>query len=842
MLKLLFFSICFLCFGYSFSQVAQFHFDEESGTTTTTESISGTTFTIANKFNRPERIAGIVGDALRLDATSTWAYHNTYVIPNISKQLTVEVWYTTEAFVPEPAGLLSQESAGAGISVEVDRFGRVSMALHAGSTRITLKSTRMLEPYKWYHIAATVDLSAGLARVIVNGEQWAQSTFSSTFDAITLSNSPLYIGRHSFEKTEGGFIVSALNGAIDELSIFNTVLSDDQLNTRYQNHASAVPDLSIAPEVRHANDNLRPKYHAMPSTSWTNEPYGLIFYNGKYHLFFQKNPNGPFLYFMHWGHLSSPDLVNWTEEKIALAPGASSFDSFGVWSGTTIAGTDDKPVIIYTGVDGVKAGMGVAFPEDDDLERWTKYAGNPVVAAPPAGYAHMDFRDPYVWKAGSTYYMIVGSGLQSNGGGILFTYKSTDLKTWSNIAPLYRRSDTDVTGKFWEMPFFIPIGNDKWILQVLPTPDGPKRARSLYWIGKFENEKFVPDFQVPKDLELISENLLAPAIGRDDQGRTTYMGILPDDRDVNAQVQAGWRHTFSLPRITRLLKDSTLGFYPHPNICRLRGEHKQVVNRKVARNTSFNLPEISGNQKELKFTIKADSASRFLIQLFKHADTQEFVSLIFDLKRNKIGLDRRFSTLSPALKDNRESTYIFDHRDSIRVQIYLDRSTIEVFVDNVVTFSCRAYPSRVESNKVDLVVSDGAVEIIQLDAWDMNSMNATASIEVCEPSADELPEALKKPRVITSPVTSILIEEVREAAFSLYPNPAESQLNIVYSGSRLSAGSIAEVYSSTGKLLESFPLKTNFESLDVKHLEAGIYFVRIRYKKDIQNFKVIIIR
>jgi sucrose-6-phosphate hydrolase SacC (GH32 family) len=490
----------------------------------------------------------------------------------------------------------------------------------------------------------------------------------------------------------------------------------------------------------------------------------------------------------------------------------------------------------------VKAGIGVAFPNNDDLIEWTKYSGNPVIQSPPPGYAHMDFRDPYVWKVGGTYYMIVGSGLQNNGGGILFTYKSTDLKNWTSVTPLFRRTDVAVTGNFWEMPFFIPIGDNKWVLQVLPTPQPGKRARSIYWIGKFENEKFIPDFEAPKDLEIINENLLAPAVGWDEENRLSYIGILPEDRDVNAQVAAGWRHTFSIPRIVRLLKDSTLGYYPHPNLCRLRTNPLQIENRVINRNTSFNLPEFSGDQMELRFTVKADSASRFLIQVFKHQDATEFVSLVFDLKKNIVGLDRRFSTLSSALKDNREATYIFNHKDTIDVQIYLDHSTIEVFVDNLVTFSCRAYPSRAESNKIDFVVSDGAAKIIALKSWQMQPMNVSASIDVCEPSQEELPDALRKPPVISGPVTDIEIIEIREKAFMLYPNPAGESFIIDYRGARMPTAATLEIFDSTGALMRTVVLKTQDQKIDVSEMNAGIYFTRIRYGKNSQMFKVIIIR
>jgi sucrose-6-phosphate hydrolase SacC (GH32 family) len=819
-------------------EVAHFAFDEATGVMTTVESVHNTTFSILNKYNRPERIAGVAGNALRLDATSTWAFNNSFALAGIQKQLTIESWYTTESFAPEIGAIVSQENGTGGFSLEVGPFGNVSLAFFADGTRFTLKSEKLLEKYKWNYVVATIDLDAKIARVLVNNEQWAKLDLPALYNSLTLAASPFYIGRHSVYKENGGFIITALNGAVDEVSFSSVILPDVDIAARYAAHSSIVPDLTIDPALRHAGDFLRPQFHAMPNTSWTNECYGMTFDQGRYHMFFQKNPNGPFLFFMHWGHLSSPDLVNWTEEKIALAP-SPGFDSYGMWSGTTTVDQNQKPVIIYTGVDGVKAGIGLAYPNDDNLVSWKKFTGNPVIAGPPSNFQHMDFRDPFVWKVGSTYYMIVGSGLQNNGGGILFTYKSTDLKTWQTITPLYRSADVANNGVFWEMPFFKKINDkDEYILQVLPTPNAGKRAKSIYWVGKFTGERFTPYFSKPKELEVINENLLAPAVGDDEQGRPYYIGIIPEDRNSADQVKAGWRHTFSVPRVMRLLKDSTLGYYPHPNLCRLRGAESTVTNRKILRNTNFNIPEFEGNQVEMDFKVKADSASRFIIQVLKNADTQEFTSLVFDLKKNVVGLDRRFSTLSNALKDNRESSYVFDHKDTISVNIFIDHSIVEIFVDNLVVFSCRAYPSRETSNKIDFIVSDGAAEIIEAHAWQMAAMRTSNGAEVCEPDPATLPDALRKV-LVESPITGIETSE-RRSSFFIYPNPASDTVHVLYKNGKLKKKATLTLYAADGATLEKHVLNTAETTLSLGHFRAGIYYARIEHSGSVTMQKIII--
>jgi beta-fructofuranosidase len=836
-----FISICLLCSvvwtcNVKGQTVAYFPLDGVTGDQATPESVSNTNFSIVNHFNRPEFVEGVAGKALRLDGYSTWASKN-FSWSGITKKLAVEAWFTTEAFTAETAAIISQETASLGFSLEVGSFGNVSFSFHPDGTALNLKTAKSLDRYTWYHIVAQVDLTAGTATIFINGNQEANLTFANTFNTLSLSTGVLYLGRTSTLKQFSGFNTSVSNGAIDEVTVYNDLLSPAQIENRYQLYAAVVPDLSIDPDIRHAGDFLRPRYHAMPNTSWTNEPYGLTYYNGKYHLFFQKNPNGPYLYFMHWGHLTSPDMINWTEEKVALAP-SPGFDSFGIWSGTTIHDNDGIPAIIYTGVDGAKAGMGVAFPEDDQLIKWTKYSGNPVIPSPPSAYAHMDFRDPFVWKTGSTYYMIVGSGLQNSGGGILFTYKSTDLKSWQNISPLYRDINVNQSGVFWEMPFFVKVSDTDYMLQVLPIPTPGKRAHSIYWIGKFENEKFTPYFTKPKELELIDENLLAPAIGTDEANRFTYIGIIPEDRSTQSQIDAGWRHTFSIPRQMRLLKDSTIGQIPHSNLCRLRSAHVQVTNRVIVENSGFNIPEIEGNQMELNFQIKADSASRFSIQLFKHADQQEFTALVFDLAANKIGLDRRTSTLSAAAKDYREANYVFDYKDTIDVKLFLDHSTLEVFVDNVVVFSCRVYPSREASKKIDVVLSDGNVTIVKLDAWQMNDLNSSGNVDVCVIPDSELPDALRKKKIY-NPVTSAE-NDLGNHDYNVYPNPAKGTLSL-QSAAHFDHDLLdVKLYTVQGVLVRSVSTQVKRDFITVEGLPGGIYYLTVTHGRKQQSFKIII--
>jgi sucrose-6-phosphate hydrolase SacC (GH32 family) len=615
-------------------------------------------------------------------------------------------------------------------------------------------------------------------------------------------------------------IIDSVTGGWGHILVDHIVFSQDQKLLQ--------ADLFIDPNIRHGDDYLRPKYHPMPNTSWTNEPYGLTYYKGRYHLFFQKNPNGPYLHFMHWGHISSPDLVDWREDPIVLAP-SPGFDNFGVWSGTTITNQDGKPVIAYTGVDLAKAGIGLAYPQDDSLLTWEKYSGNPVVAAAPPGT--MDFRDPFIWKDGDLYYMIVGSGKSGENGGTLPTYRSEDLINWVAIPSLHSTSDPTSEGYFWEMPFFYQLEGNTYVLGIGPLFTG-KRARLMYWTGTWENERFTPFFDKPRKLELGDRDLLAPAIGRDAFDRITYIGILPEDRSGGDQVAAGWRHTFSLPRAVRLLNDNSLGIIPHPNLCRLRGEQVQIVDKNIASGTNFNLPEVSGNQVELDFRIKADSASVFSVQVYKHEDATEFTSVKFELDENRISLDRRYSSHSETTKDVQYAKYNFDFRDTIKVRIFLDHSTIEVFIDDLTAFSSRVYPSRVESDKVDLVVAEGEVHLIRMDAWQLRSLGDEMGSEVCKPS--DLPEEF---RTNTISSTRFLAERIE-----IYPNPSKDFFFIHLPERDKADLQKVDLFSSNGRFITSIGQEQISDRILLENIPSGVYFVHFIGKNDSRSQKLIIQR
>ncbi len=237
-----------------------------------------------------------------------------------------------------------------------------------------------------------------------------------------------------------------------------------------------LPALELS-QAQIARDPLRPQYHLQPARGWMNDPCGPIYWKGRYHMFFQYNPHAAVWGDMHWAHASSPDMIHWHREPIALAPTPGGPDQDGCFTGTAVV-ADGKPTFLYTGVQKVPPEQAtlrdgnsnlretqcLAVAEDDALLHWRKLP-QPVIAAPPAGMEVTGFRDPSPWRdqQDRQWYMVVASGEKGIGGNVLL-YKSADLRHWQYLHPLAQGKWSGKpgpnpvdTGEMWECPDFFPL-------------------------------------------------------------------------------------------------------------------------------------------------------------------------------------------------------------------------------------------------------------------------------------------------------------------------------------------------------------------------------------------------
>lgn len=295
----------------------------------------------------------------------------------------------------------------------------------------------------------------------------------------------------------------------------------------------------------------RPLFHFTPKKGWMNDPNGMVFFNGRYHLFFQHNPNATVWGPMHWGHATSTDLVHWKELPIALYP-----DSLGtIFSGSAVIDANNTAgfgknamVAIYTnhshelektGTDRFQT-QSIAYSLDEG-KTWTKYEGNPVLKNPGI----RDFRDPKVsWYAPGKKWIMTLATLDH----ITF-YSSPDLKHWNEESRFGK--ELGAHGGVWECPDLVSFndnGKTVWVLIVNLNPGGPNGGSATqYFTGSFNGHVFTPDDTATKWLDYGPDEY-AGITWSNTGNRKLFLGWMSNWQYANVVPTKSWRSAMTLPR------------------------------------------------------------------------------------------------------------------------------------------------------------------------------------------------------------------------------------------------------------------------------------------------------
>jgi beta-fructofuranosidase len=447
-----------------------------------------------------------------------------------------------------------------------------------------------------------------------------------------------------------------------------------------------------------------------------NDPNGPIFFLGRYHMFHQYNPQSAVWGNMNWAHATSPDMIHWKHEPIALSPTPGGPDQDGVFSGSAVL-DNGKPTMMYTAVappatddeatlhDGVhtwRETQCLAVAQDDDLRTWKKLP-QPVIAAPPAGLAVTGFRDPCLWREGDNWMLILGSGIKNKGGAILL-YTSPDLRHWTYLHPLVegvpsntKTSNPVDTGDMWECPDFFPLGN-KHVLLISTM------GKVRWKVGTYANQRFTPEKEGVVDWG----SYYAAKTMLDKHGTRILWGWIPETRPDADLLAAGWAGVMSLPRVLSLNAQNELQTEVAQAARILRGIHSYVntdtaMERKVL--DTFRIRDLSA-ELDLRLHPKADDFT-FRLQSEGGADSVNISCA------NRYGSrELRVNTFTAPLPGLAGS--------SVHLHMYLDGSVLELFANDTVALTARIYqiPSGLLSLKLE-----GHAELISLDTWQMTPIS-----------------------------------------------------------------------------------------------------------------------
>lgn len=696
-------STCFLFNGCNKQQnyIDNWSFDEN--TKTKTQEV------VQSLKENVELVPGISGNGLRTDGYSTFI--KTRLPENLSN-ISVQAWFALETFPTDTAGFFSfEQDKDNWIAANINQFGEVMLSVCVTGKTEWHPTGVQLQKFKWFNLALAV--AKDEATLFLNGKKIAGSP-----TALSSAYSSLLVGRDSRERKVHIFPINYINGIIDEVKVWGKTLSENDFDKKEINEfAKNKPDLSV-PAIRFEGDFHRPKYHLLPAANWTNETHGLIYYNGKYHIFNQKNGTNVYLGQINWGHFSSSDLLSWTEHRPVLSP-EKGYDQYGIWSGHAVIDDSGKPAIMYTGSDGKEFGMCLATPKDEELISWEKHKNNPLVQGPPKGFSRDDFRDPYLWREGENWYMIIGFGLVEGDveKGTVLQYKSTDMLNWEYLHPLFTGNrPVDDTGIFWEMPVFWKM-NGKYVLLVNPTPHYGKPAVAVYWTGDFVNEKFIPDHKMPKRLEVINR-MLSPSVALDENGQTTAIAIIPDLIPAEMQMKQGWTHLYSMPRTWNLV-DGYIYQQPHPALKKLRSNKTTISQQNVESGNNL-LVSAGKHQLEIIAKVIPEDCEKFGFIIGKNQENGEETKIYFDLEKDEMVVDLTKSSKNELVEKKIEKgQYKVNSGEEIEIRLFIDGSVIEGFINGKDAFTTRIFPKYKNSNEVEIFTEGGNLFVKELRVWDL---------------------------------------------------------------------------------------------------------------------------
>ena len=434
-------------------------------------------------------------------------------------------------------------------------------------------------------------------------------------------------------------------------------------------------------------EKYRPAYHHTPVYGWMNDPNGMVYKDGKWHLYYQWNPYGSRWQNMTWGHSVSDDLIHWEAMSAAITPNAlgTVFSGSAAVDHTGSAGFgEDAIVAMYTSA-GHSQMQSIASSQDNGTT-FDVYAGNPVIVM------ETEARDPKIaWNEKTGQWdMVLAHALNHE---VLF-FSSPDLKTWTRTDSI---GQVGATGGVWECPDLFELeidGKKKWVLVVNINPGGPfGGSATQYFIGDFDGKKFTADTDaegnVPtKWMDFGKDHYATVSWSDAPDGRRVALGWMSNWQYADQVPTMQYRSANTLPRDLSLFTGPDGQIYlastPSPEVAKIRGRQTSGSGRFSvgAKARKFSLPTKNDGICEITAEIDARGGSDVDITL-SNADGERVV-LTYDASDHTLKFDRMHGTFTdishhfPAVTE--APTFETDGKLSLR--IFVDRGSIEVFAED----------------------------------------------------------------------------------------------------------------------------------------------------------------
>ena len=429
---------------------------------------------------------------------------------------------------------------------------------------------------------------------------------------------------------------------------------------------------------------FRPVYHHTPVYGWMNDPNGMFYKDGVYHLYFQYNPYGSVWGNMHWGHSTSTDLMHWNFEGCAIVPDAwgAIFSGSCVVDHNNTAGFGKGAVVaFYTSAKATPWGdvqsQSMAYSLDNG-KTFTKYEGNPILTS-----SEKDFRDPKIfWYApGKHWVMMLAVGQHME------IYSSVNLKEWKKESEFGAMQGAH--GAVWECPDLVEIPVEgtrekKWVLICNLNPGGPfGGSAAQYFVGSFDGKKFVNESPTQtKWMDWGKDNYATVTWNNAPDGRCIALGWMSNWQYANNVPTRQYRSANTLARDLTLYREGQelyLKSTPSVEVKKARGKKVSIPSFKVSeKHEMVNLFEEKQGAYEVEIVIQNTGASKIAFCLLN--DKGEKVSMYYDLNRKQFVMDRSESGTVDFSKDFPAVTVAPANVDKeLTLRLFVDRSSIEAF-------------------------------------------------------------------------------------------------------------------------------------------------------------------
>ncbi len=479
----------------------------------------------------------------------------------------------------------------------------------------------------------------------------------------------------------------------------------------------------------------RPQYHFTPSHNFMNDPNGMVFYKGEYHLFYQYNPEGQVWGHMSWGHAVSTDMVHWQHLPLAIPEDRN----YMIYSGSAVvdwnnsSGLCKNPdpkdrsclIAIYAADYHQKREKTHIAYSNDRGRTWTNYAGNPVIDVDAE-----DFRDPFVfWYEPQKKWVLVA--VLADHRKALF-FGSTDLKQWDKLSEFGPAGDD--AGQ-WECPDLLelPLEGTKetrWVLIINRNPGAPAGGTGVrYVVGSFEGKQFTeekPDG--PKLWADYGKDFYATNSFNDmpkSDPRKIWMGWISNWLYAKDEPTVLWRGAQSIPRtlsVRRVGNQLLMVQSPTHELESLRGQPLQASNATFQEATAkIAKAGLNGETYELEAELDSGNAGEFGFRLRKSGNVETLVGVV--PATNTLFVDRTKSGEVSFSKDfpGRYTTTL-QNTKRVKLRIFVDRSSVEVFAnDGEKVMTDRVYPPP-GSTGIELYSTGGTARVVKLTVWPLASI------------------------------------------------------------------------------------------------------------------------